>query len=159
MSGSSAGPRGDQEEVAAVAPAEVHELRREISAAVYRQQQQLQHPDLHADAEQPQNAPGFVLPRRPLQHMSPTGGGGRAQHTPSCKTSETSQKNKRCEAKKKKNHTLLSSTHALLIYQDCKWLRGSLSRTLKRHYSLMIRHTRTGRSLRHYAVDADGVAC
>lgn len=98
--GSSAGPRGDQEEVAAVAPAEVHELRRQISAAVYRQQQQLQHPDLHADAVQPQNAPGFVLlPRRPLQHMSPTGG-GREHHTPPCKTLETSQKTKDVRLKK-----------------------------------------------------------
>lgn len=155
--GSSAGPRGDQEEVAAVAPAEVHELRRQISAAVYRQQQQLQHPDLHADEVQPQNAPGFVLlPRRPLQHMSPTGG-SREHHSPSCKTSEASQKTKDVRLKEISHTPVIYTCTQRLTYQDCKWLRGSLSRTLKHHYFLMIRRTRTGRSLRHYAVVADGV--
>lgn len=119
--GPSAGPRGDQEEVAAVAPAEVHELRRQISAAVYRQQQQLQHPDLHAGAVQPQNAPGFVLlPRRPLQHMSPTGG-GREHDTPSCKTS---QKTKDVRLKN------IYHTHSCHLHIHCWynwWFIGTVS--------------------------------
>lgn len=81
-----AGPRGVQEEVAEVAPAEVHELRHQISTPVDRQQQQLQHPDHHADALQPQNAPGLVLLHRwPVQHMSPMGGGHK------CETYKTSE--------------------------------------------------------------------
>lgn len=65
------GPGRDQEEVAKVALAEIHEVGHQIPASVYRQQQQLQHPDHHADAVQPQNAPRLILlPRWSVQHMT-----------------------------------------------------------------------------------------
>lgn len=90
----SAGPGGVQEEVAEVAPAEVHGLRHQISAPVDRQQQQLQHPDHHADAVQPQNAPGLVLlHRRPVLHMSPMGGSHKCE-TLTCKTLEEAKEHK-----------------------------------------------------------------
>lgn len=53
-------------------------------------------------------------------------------------------------------HTPVIYTCTVLWQQDCKWLHRSFSR-LKHHYSLMIRHTHTGRSLRHYAVDTHHV--
>lgn len=54
-----------------MAPAEIHELGHQIPAPFYWQQQQLQHPDHHVDALQPQNTPRFiVLSRRLVQHMS-----------------------------------------------------------------------------------------
>lgn len=55
------GPRRDQEEVAKVALAKIHGLRHQIPTSVYWQQQQLQHPDLHADTMQPQNTAGLIL--------------------------------------------------------------------------------------------------
>lgn len=125
--GSSAGPRGDQEEVAAVAPAAVHELRHQISAPVYRQQQQqLQHPDLHAGAVQPQNPPGFVLlPRRPLQHMSPHRRRPRARNVV---LQNIRTANKTREAKSK--NTLPSSTYAPLAGDTTRLSGGTFEAPL-----------------------------
>ncbi|XP_044031711.1 vasoactive intestinal polypeptide receptor 1b isoform X2 [Siniperca chuatsi] len=67
------GPRRDQEEVAEVAPAEIHGFRHQIPTSVYWQQQQLQHPDHHVNTMQPENTPGFILlSRRSVQHMTHT---------------------------------------------------------------------------------------
>lgn len=90
-----------------MAPAEVHGLRHQISAPVNRQQQ-LQHPDHHADAVQPQNAPGLILlHRRPVLHMSPTGGSHKCE-TLTCKTLEEEEEKEHKWLKKgKKRHSFI----------------------------------------------------
>lgn len=112
-----------------MAPAEAHGLRHQISAPIDRQQQQLQHPDHHADAVQPQNAPGLVhLHRRPVLYMSPTGGSHKCE-TLTCKTLEEEEEKEHKWLKKEKKGTR-SSTYVTAgewhhcFYSPC---RGSHS--------------------------------